>query len=67
MEYDGEKKTIYCPLCNRKMFEVRKGFGCELRRKCKNCNRLIVYNPPETHPLVKPVPKRNTSSGMIFY
>jgi transposase-like protein len=67
MEKGDTKKVIYCPLCKRKMFEVREGFGLAVKKKCKNCKRLIVYTPNEKYPLVKPVPPRNTSSGAIFW
>ena len=58
---------IYCPGCGRLIFDNKKYIGYYLERKCKKCKKLVVFNSEEDRVVMKPIPPRNTSSGMRFY
>ena len=60
------KRTIYCPLCNRKAFEIYEGCGMVIQKKCEKCKKLVDYNPRYGIRLL-PIPKRTNSSGKQFY
>lgn len=63
----GEAKTIYCPLCNRKVMHHDGKGTINLMAECRKCERLVVYDIEKDEVLVKAVPHRTTSSGMRFY
>lgn len=63
---EREKKTIYCPACNRKAFDIYVGSGMVVSNKCSKCKKLVVFNPRHGVKL-KPIPERQTSSGVRFY
>ena len=60
------RKTIYCPACGRKSFEIYEGCGMVVSKKCEKCNKIVSYNPRYGVKL-KPLEERQTSSGMRFY
>lgn len=62
-----EKQTITCTLCGRKV-GTHDGRGTMiLQYRCKNCNRLIVYNPIGKTKKTAKIPHRQDSSGMRFW
>lgn len=63
---ERKKKTIYCPSCNRKAFEICEGSGMVISNKCSKCKKLVVYNPRYGVRLLE-MPKRQCSSGKRFY
>ena len=63
---ERKKKTIYCPDCNRKAFEIYEGSGMVVSNKCSKCKKLVVYNP-RYGVILKPIPERHCSSGTRFY
>ena len=63
----AEPKTIYCPICGRKVatWDGRSTFNISV--KCKKCKKLVVYDIENEKTEIKEIPKRETSSGMRFY
>ena len=62
-----KQKTIYCPICGRKVatWDGRSTFN--ISAKCKKCKKLVVYNVENEETKIKEIPQRETSSGMRFY
>ena len=63
----AEPKTIYCPKCGRKVATWDGMSTINILVKCKKCNKLVVYDVENEKTIIKEIPKRTTSSGMIFY
>lgn len=61
------KLELYCPKCGRQVFNDKDFIGYYIERKCKKCNKLVVYNSEDGRVVMKPIPPRNTSSGMRFF
>ena len=62
----AEAKTIYCPKCGRKVGVYDGKSSINLVARCKHCRVQVVYNIKTQETQTKPLPKRNTSSGMAF-
>lgn len=65
--YMAEPKTIYCPRCGRKACVWDGKSTIHPMAKCKKCNKLVVYRIDTGETELKPVPERDTGSGMRFY
>ena len=63
----AEQKTIYCPKCGRKVgiWDGRSTINISVR--CKKCDKLVVHDVENEKTIIKEIPKRTTSSGMMFY
>lgn len=62
-----EPKIIYCPKCGRKVCIWDRKSTIHPIAKCKKCNKLVVYRIDTGETEMKPIPKRNCSSGLTFY
>ena len=63
----AEPKTIYCPKCGRKVATWDGRSTINISVRCKKCDKLVVYDVKNEKTIIKEIPKRTTSSGMIFY
>lgn len=63
----AEPKTIYCPICNRKVCAYDGKQVANPVGKCKKCGKLIIYNVEKGEISLKGVPERKQASGMRFY
>lgn len=63
----AEPKTIYCPKCGHAVCHYDGKQTTNPTCKCEKCNKLVVYDIKTGETKLKPVPPRNTSSGMVFY
>lgn len=61
------RKTIYCPRCNRKIGSWDGKSTISNEYLCKKCKKLIVYEAKTDDLKICFVPQRNTSSGKRFY
>lgn len=59
-------KTIYCPLCKRKVGthdgRSTNNFVC----MCRKCRKRVVYYPETQEVKIKAMANRTTASGMTF-
>jgi hypothetical protein len=62
-----DKKTIYCPNCQRKVMQYDGKSTNLMDVMCRNCKVLVVYNPVNNITFKRNVPERTTASGMRFY
>ena len=60
-------KTIYCSKCGRKVATWDGQSTINISVRCKKCDKLVVYDVENEKTIIKEIPKRTTSSGMIFY
>lgn len=60
-------RTILCPQCFRKVGTHDGRSTINPIVKCKNCNKLVVYDIETGKREVKPIPERTQGSGMRFY
>lgn len=60
-------KTIYCPLCGRKVMTHDNKGTIPLICKCKKCKKLIEYIPQKKTTRVVCEKTTNNSSGKRFY
>lgn len=61
-----ESKTIYCPRCGRKVTTYDGKSTMNPFAKCKKCKKLVIYDIEHDKTLLKPLPERQTSSGVTF-
>lgn len=54
---------LICPKCKKELIEISGTNYIDV--KCKDCNRLVIFNP-ETGIKMKKI-YRTTSSGVRFY
>ena len=59
-------RTIYCPQCKRKVGVYDGRSTTDQMRKCKKCQKRIIYRIKTGETEVKKLPERNCSSGMTF-
>lgn len=64
MEY--KPKTIYCPKCGRKVATWDGRSSSNITVKCRKCNKMVVFRPKTMETELKPLPQRNTASGVTF-
>ena len=60
-------KTIYCPICGRKVATWDGRSTINISVRCKKCDKLVVYDVENEKTEIKEIPKRTASSGMRFY
>ena len=63
----SREKTIYCPICKQKVAKYDGHSAMNVIVNCKKCNMQVVYWVEEQKTKIRPIPPRNTSSGMRFY
>lgn len=63
----AKPKEIKCPKCKTRVMTYDGKGKIPLKSKCKRCEKLIVFNPNKDSIDVTNVPKRATSSGVMFY
>jgi hypothetical protein len=61
-----ENKTIYCPKCHRKAGTYDGKSKMNKICRCKNCNKRVIYHWLDGKTEIKPLRKRNCSSGITF-
>ncbi len=61
-----KEKKIYCPRCGRKVATYDGRSKIDIVVKCRKCNKKIVYRVATGDIEVKPLPARQTASGMTF-
>ena len=62
----ADKKTIYCPKCNRKVATYDGKGQIDIITSCKKCDKMIIYRVKTGKTEIKKKPERNCSSGMVF-
>lgn len=62
-----KSKTIYCPICRRKVATYDGRATINKIAKCKKCDLQVVYDVASDETTVKPLPKRGSSSGAVLY
>lgn len=65
MEKELKCPTCKCTLCKITEISLTKRYKTEIA--CRNCKRLIVYNPCTDKIKQKRIPKPLSSSGRRFY
>jgi endogenous inhibitor of DNA gyrase (YacG/DUF329 family) len=63
----AEPKTVYCPICNRKVTKWDGKSSINPMGKCTNCGKIIVYKIETEEIEIKAPKERMTSSGVRFY
>lgn len=58
--------TVYCPRCGRKVGTHHEKSTMDKYLKCRKCNVEVVFYWKTKKAMVKKMPERNTSSGMIL-
>ena len=62
-----KSKTIYCPRCRRKVATYDGRATINKIAKCKKGDGQVIYDVTRDETTVKPLPKRETSSGAVLY
>lgn len=62
----AEPVKVYCPKCNRYVGTYDGKASINLVTKCKNCRKQVIYDINTKETRIKPLPQRQTSSGMFF-
>lgn len=59
--------AIICPQCKHKVgiYDGRSGINPKI--KCRECNKLIVYDISSGKAEMKAIPQRTQGSGVRFY
>ena len=63
----AEPKTIYCPLCGRKVSVWDGKRTINIVEKCYKCKKLIIFDVEKRKTKIRSIPQRETSSGMRLY
>ena len=61
-----KSKTIYCPMCKRKVgiYDGRSTFT--MTYSCRKCDKRVLFNPAENEIKIKDRPQREVSSGVMI-
>lgn len=62
-----EPKKIYCPRCGRKVMTYDGKGEIDLEKKCKICNKLVVYQIARDQTILADIPQREHGSGVRFW
>ena len=64
---ENNKANIYCPECGRKVAEYDGKSRIPIKVKCRNCEKLVIYDIENLEVRTEKVPVRTTGSGMRLY
>jgi endogenous inhibitor of DNA gyrase (YacG/DUF329 family) len=62
----SEPKEVYCPKCGKKVGTYDGKASMNLVCRCNECRKKVVYDIKTGQTRVKPLPRRSTSSGVVF-
>lgn len=62
-----ETRTIFCPICGRKVMTYDLRARNTLHVKCKDCNMMVVVNTITGNIRVENEYERTTASGARFF
>ena len=62
----AESVVVYCPRCGRKVGTYDGKSSINFVTKCVKCQKQVVYDIKTKETRIKPLPKRQTSSGVTF-
>lgn len=63
----SDKKTIYCPQCQRRVASYDGRSSNNVIVNCRNCKKRVVYYFETGETIIKPIPIREQGSGKRFY
>ena len=61
------ERNIFCDICGRKLMKYDGKAKIPQIVDCKNCKKRVVYDQLTNKQKVKMIPKRNSSSGVVFH
>ena len=61
------ERNIFCDICGRKLMKYDGKAKIPQIVDCKKCKKRVVYDPLTNKQKVKMIPKRNSSSGVVFH
>ncbi len=62
----AKQVTVYCPRCKRKVGVYDGKSSINLITRCRKCRVQVVYDIKTGETRTKPLPQRQTSSGITF-
>ena len=63
---DFEFKTIYCPICGRKVGKYNLRSTMNVTCRCMKCNKRVIYDYQTGKTSVKKMPERFSSGAKMF-
>ena len=63
----AEPKTIYCPMCKRRVTQWDGKSTINPLSRCRKCNVMVIYDIQNENTKITDKPVRNQSSGLTFY
>ena len=60
-------KVIYCPRCKRKVATWDGKSKINVRKKCENCEKVVLFHVDTQETEIIATPQRKSSSGVTFY
>lgn len=63
----AEPKTIYCPMCKRRVTQWDGKSTINPLAKCRKCDVMVIYDIQNENTKITDKPVRNQSSGLTFY
>ena len=63
----AEPKTIYCPMCKRKVTQWDGKSTINPLGECTKCKKLVIYRIDSNVTEIIIKPERKQSSGLTFY
>ena len=60
-------KTIYCPVCRRKVATWDGKTKIPILVNCRKCKKRVVFDMETGETTAKPIPPRVSSSAKTFY
>lgn len=63
----AEPKTIYCPMCKRRVTQWDGKSTINPLARCRKCNVMVIYDIQNENTKITDKPVRNQSSGLTFY
>ena len=63
----AEPKTIYCPMCKRRITQWDGKSTINPLARCRKCNVMVIYDIQNENTKITDKPVRNQSSGLTFY
>lgn len=63
----AEPKTIYCPMCKRRVTQWDGKSTINPLARCRKCNVMVIYDIQNENTKITDKPVRNQSIGLTFY